>query len=162
MTGNEKVPLGMPPSPVANSVEGNLASPTTVSISEASGSLPLTGTTQFSVVRAWCWLLVGLSVTAVAGHLLRIVEQRVEVAPGRIERVEYIVDVNTAPQHELEALPNVGAALASRIVHYRQTQGPFDQLEELQQVRGVGARTLEQLRPRLSLSLPTEPALSLP
>ncbi len=143
MTVNEKVSSGMTPSTPAE-IPG-------------STSPACTHATQFSVACAWCWLLVALSTAAAAGHMFQIVGQRLGVPPDRLERADYIVDVNSAPQHELEALPNVGTALASRIVQYRQAQGPFDQLEDLQLVRGVGTRTLEQLRPRLSLSSSASP-----
>ena len=56
------------------------------------------------------------------------------------------VDVNTAGVAELERLPGVGPALAGRIVAEREARGPFRSAEELARVRGIGPKTIEQLR----------------
>ncbi|MEO0323621.1 MAG: helix-hairpin-helix domain-containing protein [Myxococcota bacterium] len=58
------------------------------------------------------------------------------------------LDVNRATAAELELLPRVGPAIAARIVAAR----PFARVDELQRVRGIGARTLEKLRPFLEVS----------
>ncbi len=63
----------------------------------------------------------------------------------------FVVDINTASQAEMQALPEIGPALAKRIVDYRQAHGRFERLEELQAVRGFGPKTYEQLRPMLSV-----------
>ena len=48
------------------------------------------------------------------------------------------VNINTATQTELENLPGVGEAIASRIIEYRQQNGKFDKIEDLQNVKGIG------------------------
>lgn len=48
------------------------------------------------------------------------------------------VNINTATQSELENLPGVGAAIASRIIEYRQQNGKFSKVEDLQNVKGIG------------------------
>jgi len=55
------------------------------------------------------------------------------------------VDINTAGVAELERLPNVGPALAGRIVEDREAHGPFETPEALSRVKGIGPRTLEAL-----------------
>ncbi len=60
-----------------------------------------------------------------------------------------IVNLNTATQAELEALPGVGAGLAKRIIAARQ-QKPFASLEDLDRVPGVGTKLLEKLRDRIT------------
>jgi len=57
------------------------------------------------------------------------------------------VSLNEATAAELEALPGVGPALAERIVTYRETNGPFQSVDELINVPGIGPTKLEQLRP---------------
>ncbi len=59
---------------------------------------------------------------------------------------ELILDLNQATAAQLQALPDVGPQLAGRIVNFREEHGPFRQVEELQQVRGVGPITLAELR----------------
>jgi len=57
------------------------------------------------------------------------------------------VDLNRADEVELQALPGIGPALASRIVaHRRRRGGRFTRAEELLEVRGIGPRTLERIR----------------
>ncbi|MGC3971065.1 MAG: helix-hairpin-helix domain-containing protein [Pirellulales bacterium] len=59
----------------------------------------------------------------------------------------FIVDVNTAAVPELIELPGVGQAIAERIVEYRKQNGPFETVDELQNVTGIGPKTLEAIRP---------------
>jgi len=54
-----------------------------------------------------------------------------------------IVNLNTATVAELEALPGVGAKVATRIVEYR-TKGPFRKIEELMNVQGIRAEELPE------------------
>lgn len=48
------------------------------------------------------------------------------------------VNINSATQSELENLPGVGEAIASRIIEYRQQNGKFSKVEDLQNVKGIG------------------------
>lgn len=57
------------------------------------------------------------------------------------------VDVNHAAAPELELLPGVGPVLAARIIEDRAAHGPFRSIDDLQRVRGIGAKTAEKLRP---------------
>jgi competence protein ComEA len=56
------------------------------------------------------------------------------------------LNINTAAAGELELLPGIGPALAQRIVEYRDAHGPFNTIEELQNVSGIGPATLDELR----------------
>ncbi len=64
------------------------------------------------------------------------------------------INVNVAPQEELERLPRIGPVMAQRIIDYRETHGPFERVEELSRVRGIGPKTLERLRPLVVLTTP--------
>jgi len=61
------------------------------------------------------------------------------------------VNVNDAEAAELERLPRVGPALAQRIIEYRQRQGPFRTIEELEHVPGIGPKILEAIRPYVTV-----------
>lgn len=58
-----------------------------------------------------------------------------------------IVVVNRATATELESLPGVGPVLAERILSHREEHGPFDTVEDLLDVSGIGEATLARLRP---------------
>lgn len=53
------------------------------------------------------------------------------------------VDLNQATAEELARLPEIGPALAQRIVDYRVLHGPFRRLEALSEVPGIGPKTME-------------------
>ena len=61
------------------------------------------------------------------------------------------IDINTAtPQMLAEALSGVGMHKAQAIVRYREEHGPFLSVDDLVQVSGIGARTLERNREKLT------------
>ena len=62
------------------------------------------------------------------------------------------VNINTASAADLEALPGIGAAMAARIVEYRQKNGPFKKIEDLMNVRGLGEKNFLKLKPQLTLA----------
>ena len=57
------------------------------------------------------------------------------------------VDLNTATEAELDALPGIGPVLAGRIVAWRQEHGRFTRVDELGEVSGIGDTLLKRLRP---------------
>jgi competence protein ComEA len=61
-----------------------------------------------------------------------------------------VVNINTADGEQLQLLPRVGPALAERIINFREINGPFKSVDELVAVKGIGERSLEQLRPYLA------------
>ena len=61
------------------------------------------------------------------------------------------VNINTAGVDELVALPGIGRAYAERIVEYRQKNGPFKKVEDILNVRGIGGKTFERIRDRLTI-----------
>lgn len=62
-----------------------------------------------------------------------------------------MVAVNSATVEQLQTLPGIGEVTARRIVEYREGHGAFARAEDLLQVKGVGAQTLEKIRSRISL-----------
>jgi len=61
------------------------------------------------------------------------------------------VDVNTATVVELERLPGIGPSLARRIVEDRVAHGPFQRLEELQRVKGIGPQTYDGVKDHVTV-----------
>ena len=57
-----------------------------------------------------------------------------------------ILDLNSATVADLEGLPGIGPGLASAIIQYREAHGPFQRVEDLLLVPGIGPSRLSQLR----------------
>lgn len=63
------------------------------------------------------------------------------------EEVTFPVNINTASAKELDALPGIGEVLAQRIIDYRNANGPFQSVDDLIKVKGIGEKTLEKIKP---------------
>ena len=62
------------------------------------------------------------------------------------------VNINTADAATLaEAIRGVGIKRAEAVVAYREAHGPFRSVEELAGVKGIGAKTVEKNRDRLTV-----------
>lgn len=56
------------------------------------------------------------------------------------------LNLNTATAIDLETLPGIGPSLAEEIVNFRSENGPFETIEDLLEISGIGPAKLEQLR----------------
>lgn len=56
------------------------------------------------------------------------------------------VELNTAPAEQLQTLPGIGEVLAARIIDYREENGPFETVEEIMNVSGIGEGKFEELK----------------
>ncbi len=85
-----------------------------------------------------------------AGFLIAwmVVAVRVPNAAGEQKQV----NINTASIAELGALQGIGDAKAGEIVAYREKNGPFKSVDDLDHVKGIGEKLLEKLRPQLTVS----------
>jgi competence protein ComEA len=71
----------------------------------------------------------------------------VEVVPAAHDTSPpQLVNINVATADQLDVLPGVGPATAAAIVAHRQQHGPFQSVEQLADVRGIGAAKLDALR----------------
>jgi len=58
----------------------------------------------------------------------------------------YKININEATQEELVTLRGIGAVRANDIIEYRTRHGRFRRIEDIQNVRGIGTRTYENIR----------------
>ena len=61
------------------------------------------------------------------------------------------ININIAELEELEALSGIGPALGQRIIDYREENGPFQSVEDLLNVKGIGEKTLEKFRDNVTV-----------
>ena len=62
---------------------------------------------------------------------------------------EELVNINTAVKQELMALPKIGPVTAERIIRFRDDFGPFQSIDNLAKIKGIGPKTLERLKTRI-------------
>jgi competence protein ComEA len=61
------------------------------------------------------------------------------------------INLNTATKDELVALPGIGPAKAQAILDYRSKNGAFKSIEELKDVKGIGAKRYEKIKGELTV-----------
>lgn len=64
------------------------------------------------------------------------------------------ININTASQQELESLPFIGSEYALRIIAYRNANGPFETIEAIQEVYGIGPKTFENIKDLITVENP--------
>ncbi|MFH1935568.1 MAG: helix-hairpin-helix domain-containing protein [Pseudomonadota bacterium] len=60
------------------------------------------------------------------------------------------ININKASSVELTQLKRIGPKLSERIVEYREKHGPFERPEDIMQVRGIGPKTFELNKDRIT------------
>ena len=69
-----------------------------------------------------------------------------KTAPQPTPTVIYPININTASQSLIEELPGIGPTKAQAIVSYRQEHGPFQKIEDILNVPGIGDGLLSQIK----------------
>jgi len=57
-----------------------------------------------------------------------------------------LININTASQADLENLPGIGPVKAKTIIAFRESNGFFGLIEDIQKVPGIGPKTFENLK----------------
>jgi competence protein ComEA len=60
--------------------------------------------------------------------------------------LSHLININTATLAELDNLPNIGPVLAQAIITFRDENGPFETIEEIQKVPGIGSAIFENIK----------------
>ena len=60
-----------------------------------------------------------------------------------------ILNINRATAKELDKLPGIGPVIAGRIIEFRKVNGPFQSIDDLRKVQGIGASTLEKFKSKI-------------
>ena len=106
-------------------------------------------------------LVTAMAVSALATHrrdpvspepVMRARRGRPTARAARALSRSHPIDLNSASPGDLELLPGIGPKLSERIVEYRKGAGDFRQVEDLVRVSGIGPKTLERLRPFITVA----------
>ena len=108
-------------------------------------------------------ILLGLTAVflcALAGLSLRdrqdrvpgvVIETEAEVPREEIAPDFPPVNLNTAGVEELDSLPGIGESLAGRIIAWREANGPFENIEQIMEVSGIGEAKFAELKDRITV-----------
>lgn len=88
--------------------------------------------------------------TGETGRTVSAPEQR--SAPGMLEGE--VLDLNTASQADLTRLPSIGEKKAAAILAWREEHGPFQVVEDVMSVDGIGEKILADIRPYVTVVTP--------
>jgi competence protein ComEA len=109
--------------------------------------------------QAVCAAFIVLSLIAIAawcGYQIYLGGRTIDIERAEPIAIDFKIDVNQAQWPELALMPNIGEQLAKRIVADRADRGPFNDLEDLRRVRGIGPKTLESMKPFLQALAPLQ------
>lgn len=87
--------------------------------------------------------------------LKKIEEQYYDAPEERKKKIniaENSIDLNTASMEELIALPGIGEVTAERIIQFRETKGRFRKIEDIMNVKGIGKKKFENIKPYIKVS----------
>lgn len=72
-----------------------------------------------------------------------------KAAPGK--DADGCVNLNTADEKALDALPGVGPATARKIIEYRESEGGFQSTEDLMKIKGIGQAKYDKLKDKVTI-----------
>jgi len=79
------------------------------------------------------------------------VEEPTPQEPDTDTETQFPINVNTADYETLQLIKGVGPAIAGYIIDYRNANGPFQSINELDNVKYIGPATLDEMRPYITL-----------
>lgn len=108
-------------------------------------------------------VLLGLTAAFLCALAALSAQDRADLAPGVTIETEFQVpeeeiapdfppvNINTAGIQELDTLPGIGESLARRIIAYREANGPFESVEEIMEVSGIGEAKFAELEDQITV-----------
>lgn len=62
-----------------------------------------------------------------------------------------LININTASESELDTLPGIGPSRAQAIIKYRESNGGFNNIDELKNIKGIGESSFEDLKDKVTI-----------
>ncbi|MGM0381131.1 MAG: ComEA family DNA-binding protein, partial [bacterium] len=86
----------------------------------------------------------------------RLPETKLDLTPNSKEEKQEIrfarkININEADIDKLQEIPNVGINTAQAIIQFREEDGKFYRIEDLNQIDGIGKKTVEELQPHITV-----------
>lgn len=105
------------------------------------------------------WMIAGVIMTHTAGFAsqcyptaqLAYEALLAQEKHAKAQASEFVININTAHPSELVSLKGVGVKTAQAIVDYRELMGEFKSVDELAKVKGIGQKTIDNNRHRLTV-----------
>jgi competence protein ComEA len=84
-------------------------------------------------------------------YVPRVGERSQAAAEPVAQKAGGMVNLNQADTAELDALTGIGPATAEAIVDYRESNGPFKRVEDLQNVKGIGPALFSKIKDQITI-----------
>lgn len=94
---------------------------------------------------------INLARKVVDGEQIYLGKKKAEPRSSKGKNFTGIIYVNRATAAQFDSLTGIGPVIAKRIVDYRNANGPFVDIADLQKVSGIGVKNFERIKGRLSL-----------
>lgn len=105
----------------------------------------------------WSWgdvmILVGIMLM-IGGLRVKLAENLNEKNTTIVKQEQIkveVININSATVRELVDLPSIGDKMAQRIIDYRLMIGKFKTKEQLKDVSGIGNKTYESIKNKISI-----------
>lgn len=119
------------------------------SVDQLRGNIKGVGEKKFAKMRPYLTTEGGISTGSAPGEKGK--SGKKSKSSGGGAPAEGSIDINSATADQLDAVPGIGPVMAEAIVAYREENGKFASVEDLQgKVKGVGEKTLEKISPYLT------------
>ena len=107
---------------------------------------------KMNVIASLCCLILMLvSINSGVAAQKSTVDNVPQVVSGE-QMVTAKIDINSADEQMLTDLPGIGPKTAERIHDYRKAHGPFKSVDDLLNIKGIGPKVLDKIRPFATVS----------
>ncbi|ALS97740.1 ComEA family DNA-binding protein [Lacimicrobium alkaliphilum] len=97
------------------------------------------------------WLIWGVVMLGLVAPLQSVALSK-DVSKDKVAATQAVINLNTASAKELMSLPGIGKKKAEAIIQYRDENGGFHSIDDLIKVQGVGKKSMDALRGKISVN----------